>query len=103
LVVPPAQTKLQTPPEQTWPLAQALPQPPQLAGSLVVVTQAEPHKVVPPAQVTPHLLAEQACPVAQGVVQLPQYAESLVMLTHEVPHLVVPPAQTKLQTPLEQT
>ncbi len=41
------------PPLQTWPLPQVSPQPPQLLGSLVVVTQVAPHFVWPVPQVVP--------------------------------------------------
>ena len=50
LVVPPLQMRPQAPPEQTCPDGQALPQEPQLAGSMAVFTQVLPHLVVPPLQ-----------------------------------------------------
>jgi hypothetical protein len=45
--------------EHTWPLGQAMPQPPQFDGSFTVLTQAVPHFVVPPAQTKPHIPPEQ--------------------------------------------
>jgi hypothetical protein len=49
----------QAPFEQNWPEGHAFPQPPQLAGSSSVSTQALPQRVVPPRQVTPHVPVEQ--------------------------------------------
>jgi hypothetical protein len=44
----------QTPPEQTCPLGQLTPHPPQLPALVAVSTQAPPQEVVPPGQVAIH-------------------------------------------------
>jgi hypothetical protein len=49
----------QVPPEQYWLAGQATAQPPQLAGSTFVSTQALPHFVAPPPQATVKTLFEQ--------------------------------------------
>lgn len=46
-VVPVGQEPWQTPPEQTWPDGQALPQLPQFFASVWSETQEFPHLVVP--------------------------------------------------------
>jgi hypothetical protein len=58
--------------EHTWLVAQACPQPPQLAGSLVVVTQRAglPQATVPTGQT--HWPAAQIVPPEQTVPQAPQ-------------------------------
>ncbi len=75
----------------------------QWAGSVLVLTQAVPHRVVPPPQLRPHLPPEQTSPVLQLALQAPQLAGSRVMSTHWVPHLVVPPTQVVPHLLAEQT
>src|SRR5207249_2506366 len=82
------------PPEHTavadGPPGQTTPQPPQLLGSLDVLTHAPPHLVVPPLHVSVQLPETHASPAAHAWPQLPQFAESLERSTHDAPHFVVP-------------
>ena len=55
LVVPPPHTKVQLPLTQVCPLLQAVPQPPQLAGSLLVSAHLLPHFVSPPLHTRPQV------------------------------------------------
>src|SRR5580692_4734785 len=93
---------LQTPAVQEAPMAQVTPQAPQLLTSVVVVTQAVPHRVVPVGQTGLQTLAAQAVVRPVGVVQVvpqaPQLLTSVVVVTQAVPHRVVPVGQTGLQT-----
>jgi hypothetical protein len=54
--------QLQAPFWQTWPLAHALPQPPQFALSVAVLAQTEPHAVCPLLHCGPPLLVGAAQP-----------------------------------------
>jgi len=60
------------PAEQTSPLAQVLPQAPQLEGSTLVSTHLPLQSSVPPPQLPVHLPALQTSPAAQAVPQVPQ-------------------------------
>jgi hypothetical protein len=72
----------QVPALQTWPALQTTPQPPQLAGSVVVCTQALPHRVAFCAQAhTPALQPTELAPHA--LPQAPQLLRSLAVFTHE--------------------
>jgi hypothetical protein len=51
------------PPRQVWPVAQAWPQLPQLALSIVTSTQLVPHKLLPPAQT--HFMLAQSTMVSE--------------------------------------
>jgi hypothetical protein len=70
----------QLPPEQTRPLAQAFPHPPQWVASLVVSTQVEPHSVRP-AWLQVHWLAVHDVAAGHALPQAPQLFESLVVST----------------------
>jgi hypothetical protein len=83
---------------QTLPLAQAVPQVPQLASSLVVSTQTPgrgPHWV-PTGASHLHVLLVQVPWVAQGWPHPPQLATSLVVSTQALPHLTVPAGQVQV-------
>ena len=67
----------QVPAEQDCPVAQALVQEPQWAGSVWRSTQVVPHRVKPAAQVCWHAPDEQIWPAAQAFVQEPQCFGSL--------------------------
>src|SRR5579884_1180626 len=76
----------QPPPRQTWSLLQALPQPPQLAGSVAVLTQ------VPPQAASPCWAQDGAVqapplqtPLAQPLPHAPQFAGSLARLAQTFP------------------
>jgi hypothetical protein len=68
---------MQTLATHIWPLAQALPQAPQFAGSEVVFTHAVPHRVVLPLQLTAQAPDEQTCPLGQTFPHVPQFAGSV--------------------------
>jgi hypothetical protein len=57
----------QVPAEQTSPLAQAVSQAPQLAGSTPVSTHLPVQSVVPPTHLVPHCPAEHTSPALQVV------------------------------------
>jgi hypothetical protein len=59
--VAPAQPEVQAPLTQLSPAAQAVPQAPQWAGSMLVLTHW-PSQISPPAQVEVHAPAEQYSP-----------------------------------------
>jgi hypothetical protein len=73
----------QTPAMHDWPVGQAFPQRPQLATSLLVLTQAVLQRVVVPghAQVPP----THDCAAGQVVPQRPQLLRSALRLTQAVP------------------
>jgi hypothetical protein len=82
--------------EAHWPAAQsgadvpqAAPQAPQLAGSLVTSTQADPHRRLPAAQV--HAPALHVSPGLQRLLHTPQASRLLERSTHACPHAVSPP------------
>jgi hypothetical protein len=93
--VPPQESVLQAawqiPPEQDRPGAQALPQEPQLAGSIWVSTHVPLQEVKPAAQACWQLPDAQTCPAEHLVAQEPQCLGSLARLVHTV---VAPSAQT---------
>jgi hypothetical protein len=68
----------QPPLVHTWPLVQAPPQLPQLAGSVSRLTQLVPHSV---PLVHPHAPLAQTCPEGHARPQLPQLAGSVAVLT----------------------
>jgi len=71
----------QTLPEQVWPVAQAWPQAPQLAGSLDVFAQDPLQFVIAAAQLRAQAPEEQTWPAAQAWPQLPQFCPSDWRLT----------------------
>jgi hypothetical protein len=73
----PAFGQVQAPFAQLCPPEQALPQAPQLAGSVAVVTQVVPQSVCPVAQ--PQEPFEQLWPLAQAVPHAPQLLESVAV------------------------
>jgi hypothetical protein len=76
-------------------LAQAMPQPPQLAESLFVSTHEPPQSVSPVAQPAAHVPALQTC-VPQDLPQLPQLPTSDPRSTHVVPQRSSPTSHTHL-------
>ena len=90
-------------PEQNRPLAQGLSQPPQLAGSLLNVTQDEPHLVVPPTHFRPQVPAEQTLLIGHTNPHMPQLAGSTLVFTQALPHFVGPPTQLRAHAPAEHT
>ena len=64
----------QAPALQSWPEGQTRPQPPQLAGSVLVFTHTELHSVAPPpAQSTAHTPPAQSWPPGHSLPQVPQF------------------------------
>ena len=91
---PSGQVLTHLPPTQWVPEGQILPQAPQLALSVLVLTHTGatvPQRVVPFAQ--PHFPLTQTWPAGQIVPQAPQLALSLFRLTHTSPQRVVPLGQ----------
>ena len=86
---PSGQVLTHLPLTQCVPEGQTVPHAPQLALSLLILTQTGatvPQETVPSGQ--PHLPSSQTWPAGQMVPQLPQLALSLSRLTHTVPHSV---------------
>jgi hypothetical protein len=88
-------------------VGQGLPQPPQLAASVLVSTQAPPHWMAGNTQAKPQLPRTQVGVAPGGgmhtVAQLPQCAVLVIKSMQEPPQFWVPPAQTELHCPLAQT
>jgi hypothetical protein len=92
----------QLPELQVAPAGQAIPQSPQLAGSLATATQAPgevPQTLVLAGQL--HVPDAQLAPVAQTWPQAPQLAVSVAAGTHWVPQTRF--GATQVQTPLRQS
>jgi hypothetical protein len=91
-VVPVGQSVLHEPSRQTWPVAQALPQLPQLAALFLVSTQAPLQLAKPRLQLMPHTPAlHTAVPLAgasQTVLQVPQWSMSVMASTQLEPQAV---------------
>jgi len=100
---------LQRPAVQLWPLAQTLPQAPQLLGSLVVLEQAPLHRTCPVGQLPPpeaQIPLIQTSPDGQTWPHAPQLFGSLVVLVQVPLHRTCPVGQLPplvAQTPLVQT
>lgn len=92
----PVEVVWQRPEVQVCPVAQRVPQAPQLVVSVVVSTHAVPHMVRGDAQVLPPKQSpiEQVCPVAQRLLQKPQLLTSLMTSIHDAPHIIRGSAQT---------
>jgi len=69
----------------TAPVPQAKPQPPQLAASVMVLTQAPLHASPPPGQ--PHTPALHASPVPHATLHPPQWMVLVMVLTQAPPQL----------------
>ena len=85
---------VQTPLSQCVPDGQTVPQAPQLALSVLILTQTGanvPHRTVPLGQ--PHLPSTQSWPAGQIVPHAPQFALSWLRLPQTVPHNVCPLGQ----------
>jgi hypothetical protein len=67
---------------------QAAPQAPQLAGSLVTSTQADPHRRLPAAHL--HAPALHVSPALQRLPHAPQSSRLLERSTHACPQAVSP-------------
>ncbi len=67
---------------------QAVLQPPQWVGSLVVSTQLAPHVVKAPLQVVAHTPTSQTSAPMQATAQSPQWVASLVMSAQTPLHSV---------------
>jgi hypothetical protein len=78
---------------QASPDLQGLPHPPQLFGSLDVITHVSPHLTVPGAQVNAQLPTLQTLPDGQARPHMPQLSRSLMTSTQRDPHSCVPPLQ----------
>lgn len=90
-----------TPFVQACPPVQTVPQPPQFAVSVAVLTQIPLHRVWPTGQAEEvHTPFAQLCPLAQVMPQPPQLAVSVAVLTQVVPQRVWPTGQAgKVQAP----
>jgi hypothetical protein len=88
-------------------VGQGLPQPPQLAGSVLVSTQAPPHWMAGNTHAKPQLPSKQVGVAPGGgmhtVAQLPQCAVLVSTSTQEPPQFWVPIAQPLLHFPPAQT
>lgn len=94
----------QAPSLQTSPVAQALLQAPQFAGSTSVFVQVPLQSVdAKPVQLRTHAPFVQTSPVAQALLHAPQCARSAFVSRHDPPHSVRPVAQTTAQLPALQT
>jgi hypothetical protein len=93
-VVPPEHASAQVPPEQTSPGAHVVPQPPQFAGSVWVLTQLWPHFVEPPPHESAQAPPEQTSPGAHVVPQAPQLTGSLWVAAHAPSQRSWPGGQT---------
>src|SRR5882672_1141575 len=93
LISPGPHRTLQIPATHAFPVAQMLPQPPQLLGSTVVSLQTPLHCVNVPHVPVAGTQAEavQTCPVGQMYPHAPQLLASMVVSRQVVPHLVRPP------------
>src|SRR5437773_1076799 len=90
--------------EHSWLTPHAIPQPPQLLGSLLVSVHAPLQETCPAGQPGPkHMPIEHISPPAHCVAQEPQWAGSLARSTQRLPHLVEPPAHESPHMPWEQT
>lgn len=89
-VVPPGHLLTHLPTLHTWPLAQGLSQPPQLAGFLSVSMQAEPQSAKPCWQLEPHWPAMHVATPLAGASQawphLPQFCGSVSSREQAAPH-----------------
>jgi hypothetical protein len=78
------QVRVQTPPLQTWPVPQALPQVPQLALSVIMFAQygapVEGMHLVSDPQVRVQTPLLQTWPAPQPLPQVPQLALSVIVL-----------------------
>lgn len=83
----------QVPSEQANPETQTLPQLPQLAGSVCVLTQTLLQLVWPAAHETTQLPPRHEVPPGQTWPQVPQLSLSLTALTQLVPHKICPEGQ----------
>jgi hypothetical protein len=89
----------QTPALHTVPPVQAIPQPPQLFGSVFVSTQAPVQSVVAAGQVVVQVI-EQTCIAVHIVPQPPQFCGSVFVSTQTPPHKV-PVGQAHVPLPLQ--
>jgi hypothetical protein len=92
---------MQAPLVQTWPMLQALPQAPQLAGSLRVLTQLPEQLVVPEGQAQEP--PTQAVPPVHAVPQAPQLLLLVWVFTQAPAQVAVPAGQVVTQAPLAQS
>lgn len=86
--------------EQLWPVAQRLPQLPQLVGSVLVSVQPDEHIVLGAVHVVVEpvqLPLTQRCPDEQAKPQRPQLPTSLDTSTQVVPHIT----RGAVQVPVE--
>jgi hypothetical protein len=102
-----AQSALQTPPEQTWLAAQALPQLPQFFGSFWTSTHPWSQRIPPEAQAKSHCPEEHTGTAPDGATQTlsqpPQLATSEAGSTQEAPHGISGATQSSEQAPWEHT
>jgi hypothetical protein len=94
---------VQAPSTHTCVLSQAMPQPPQLVGSVSVSIQALPHRANPLAHVKPQAPSLHSARAFEGASQAtpqpPQCAGSAAVSTHVSPHGANPASQAKPHAP----
>jgi hypothetical protein len=100
-VVPGGQLLTHTPETHESPVAQTLPHPPQLNGSVDVLRQDPLHKLWPCGHT--HIPPVHIVPVGQGFPQPPQLLASFWRVVQTPEQLVWPGKQSARQMPLEQT
>jgi hypothetical protein len=87
--------------EQTCPVEQAFPHPPQFAGSADESMHLPSQYAFPPAHAQVPPMHSRA--TSHVVPQLPQLSLSLATATHDMPHCVRPFAQNNAHIPCEQS
>ena len=75
--IPTPQLIAHTPLAQSWPVGQAIPQPPQLFRSVLVLTQTPAHAVCPGGHEITHTPAVHTWPPAHALPHIPQCARSV--------------------------
>jgi hypothetical protein len=97
------QDETQLPFEHTRPAPHAVPQAPQLFGSLWRFAQVSAHLMKPDLHTNPQLPASQVALAFAGsghsLLQAPQLAGSCLVSTHALSHLSRPSPQSKSQAP----
>jgi hypothetical protein len=84
-------------PLHTWPATQALPHPPQLATSLMVLEQAMPHAIKGGGHEQPPFT--QVCVPPHTLPHDPQLLASVLGFTHAPPHGAVPTGHCPVAAP----
>lgn len=84
-----------TPPKHGTPASHALPQPPQLAASLLTFAQVPPHFSKPAAHAVLHEPLAHTAGAVQAVPHAPQWALSACRLTQALPQAASPGWHTR--------